>query len=160
MGTPRLRYRALKIFKQNPTIWLSAAAMNLRCNPNALQDIKAKKLGFKSYLKQTAPKYIKNQEEPAKSGQKNVHKKNAGWEKSNLYQKVNCPWLSTSKWNQKLLGVMQSEIFIAIQPTKGFERIEKYIILIYNIIYNRISNIFYICQIKNYFKDYFNKYCI
>jgi len=48
VGTPKTKKQILKTLKKDPTVSVAAAANTLRCNPKTLQNIKAKKLGFKS----------------------------------------------------------------------------------------------------------------
>lgn len=75
VGTPGMKEKILKAFKKNPSISVRAAAKKLKITPSTLQRIKKKDLGIKGYTKKVAPKYVKDQEQRAKSGCRFVYKK-------------------------------------------------------------------------------------
>ncbi len=74
VDTPKVKQKVLKTFEKDPSVSVRAAAKKLKISKSTLQRIKAKKLGIKARSKQTAPKYVKNQEQRAKSGCRLVYK--------------------------------------------------------------------------------------
>ena len=75
VGTPKMKQKISKLFLKHPSTSVSAAAKKLDINRSTLSHIKVRKLGIKAYTKKKAPKYVKDQEQRAKSGCRFVYKK-------------------------------------------------------------------------------------
>lgn len=67
VSTPQSRRKVEKVFKANPSLSISAAAQKLKISRSTLQRIKLKDLGIKARTKKTVPKYVKDQENRAKT---------------------------------------------------------------------------------------------
>ena len=73
IGTPKVVEKVRKLFQNDPNISVRRVANRLGLPRSTVSNIKVKKLGYKAYKKEVAPKYNPDQERRAKRGCRKLH---------------------------------------------------------------------------------------
>lgn len=74
-STPAMVERVRKLFTNNPNQTVRPGAQKLDLKRSTLSDIKVHKLGIKAFRKETAPKYVNDQEHRAKVACRKIYRK-------------------------------------------------------------------------------------
>ena len=73
--SPRKLAKVAKVFRKDPNISVRAAAQKLNMPKSTVSHMKVHKLGITARTRKKAPKYVRDQENRAKTGLRKIYKK-------------------------------------------------------------------------------------